>query len=117
VRRQFERRAAQSARNASIGSILAARRAGARLAAVATVSSAGETTARTIASMAPTPNSSDCNRLVTAHAPASPSAIPATASRTDCMSTIRATSPIRAPSAMRTPISNRRCVTMYEITP
>ena len=75
------------------------------------------TAASVIGSDGWTPNRSAAIRRLTASAPASPPARPAAVKVSPCFSTSARTRPWFAPKAIRTPISRRRSVTMYDSTP
>ena len=97
-----------SARNATIGSTRAARRAGSQQANIATATRAPASIGTATDSWAGNSAAIEVSTRATAIAPAIPKAPPARASISPCFSTRRKTWPVWAPRAMRTPISRRR---------
>ena len=106
-----------SPRSASIGSTLAARRAGSTAASKATAASIAVVVPRTSGLHASTPKSSAVIRWPAAMAAGRPMSSPRPTCRKAPRSTISCTWARLAPSAMRMPISLVRCATAYAVTP
>ena len=100
-----------SARRATIGSTLVARRAGIKLDSTATPMSTSEIMINVVGSVALTPKSKLDIKRVKMKAAARPKTTPIKTSFNPCPTTIFSTSLRCAPRAMRSPISRVRCST------
>jgi micrococcal nuclease len=105
-----------SARSATSGSTRVARRAGSRHAAIATAVNTAVMTPNVTGSRAVMSTRSVLITLLRKNAPSRPSEIPSVVWNKPRFSTSHDTWPAFAPSAIRTPISDVRCVTEYAIT-
>jgi hypothetical protein len=107
----------QSRLSATIGSTLAARRAGIMQASKEAAATSNAMIAKVRGSSVLTPKSRLSINLVNPKEPASPITTPISVSVIPCLTISVSTLPLRAPSAMRMPISCVRCVTANEMTP
>jgi hypothetical protein len=106
-----------SARSAFMGSMLAARRAGIKLAARATRITAIRAPAIVNGSFGPTPNNMERNSREVISASGNPRATPMAATHRLSRKTIHSTCSRCAPTARRTPISTVRLLTRYATVP
>jgi len=105
-----------STRSATSGSTRVARCAGSRHAAIATVVSTTVIVTNVAGSRAVMSTSSVLITLLRKNAPSRPIEIPIAVCKRPRLSTSHDTWPLFAPSAIRTPISDVRCVTEYAMT-
>ena len=103
-------------RNADIGSIREARRAGKYPASAATPVRITSIPANVTGSLDVTPNKSPLSVRASAHDATVPTTIPIPASPSVCSKILLSSISADAPSAMRIPISGVRWLTEYEIT-
>src|SRR5262245_5356388 len=106
-----------SCRNATSGSMLAARRSGSHAASRAVSASTPAAIAKTVGSVGVSPKSYERARPVVIAAPADPRAIPQVTIRATSRSTSAITDPRPAPSAMHSPISFVRRATWKASSP
>src|SRR5215471_14809686 len=113
----FRHASPQSTRSASSGLSRAARRAGSQHARAETARSSSVVAPKTQGSRGVMPYNSDAIKRLPASATMTPMVAPARATALPCLRIIAATLRGSAPSAIRTPISDVRWLTIYDMTP